>query len=330
MIAFAPDQRITLDFRRYRRRFRSPLRTAHGEWVTRDGVLVRLEGSSGCVGFGEAAPVPGFSRETAEGIAECLLGATRDGFSMARIGGIAGGLPSLAWALECATAQLVRTECRVPQAIGIAGLLPAGEAASEALARERDSGKTTFKWKVGVGAFSEEIAVAERLIDLLPEDGKLRLDANGGLGKGFPDWLDWCAAHRECIDYLEQPLCPGCEVNMMEHASLAGVEQLVVLAERFPDAILIVKPSLLGSRWRFLQWRQGHPQRRVIYSSCFETVIGLQAAWELAVNDPRPEPAGLGTAGFLEDDGLCPIPAGAALGLLDFPKGVEAQVWRRL
>jgi len=42
------------------------------------------------------------------------------------------------------------------------------------------------------------------------------------------------------------------------------------------------------------------------------------------------EPAGLGTAGFLEDDGLCPIPAGAALGLLDFPKGVEAQVWRRL
>ena len=42
----------------YRRAFRQPLRTAHGEWTTR-GFLVRVE-QDGCFGYGGVAPLPSF------------------------------------------------------------------------------------------------------------------------------------------------------------------------------------------------------------------------------------------------------------------------------
>ena len=44
----------------YRRAFRQPLRTAHGEWTTREGFLVRVE-QDGCFGYGEVA-LPSFGR----------------------------------------------------------------------------------------------------------------------------------------------------------------------------------------------------------------------------------------------------------------------------
>ena len=47
----------------YRRAFRQPLRTAHGEWATREGFLVRVE-QEGRVGYGEVAPLPEFGSET--------------------------------------------------------------------------------------------------------------------------------------------------------------------------------------------------------------------------------------------------------------------------
>ena len=50
-----------IEFRRYRLPFRAPLRTAHGSWAVREGVLVRVERPDGSTGFGEAAPIPGFA-----------------------------------------------------------------------------------------------------------------------------------------------------------------------------------------------------------------------------------------------------------------------------
>ena len=48
----------------YRRPLRAPLRTAHGTWAEREGIILRLEDESGRVGFGEIAPIPWFGTET--------------------------------------------------------------------------------------------------------------------------------------------------------------------------------------------------------------------------------------------------------------------------
>jgi O-succinylbenzoate synthase len=60
-------------FRRYRLPLRVAVRTAHGVWAEREGIVVRLEGHSSpgagqgrLVGFGEAAVIPWFGTETAD------------------------------------------------------------------------------------------------------------------------------------------------------------------------------------------------------------------------------------------------------------------------
>ena len=67
--------RFRFQFRRYRLPFRAAVRTAHGPWLEREGIIVRLEradGAAHAVGFGEAAPIPWFGTETVdEGEAEC-------------------------------------------------------------------------------------------------------------------------------------------------------------------------------------------------------------------------------------------------------------------
>ena len=53
-----------LSHRRYRLPFLRTVRTAHGPWTAREGLLVRLEDGAGRVGYGEVAPMPEFGTET--------------------------------------------------------------------------------------------------------------------------------------------------------------------------------------------------------------------------------------------------------------------------
>ena len=61
-----------LEFRRYRFPFGRAVRTAHGPWVEREGLLVRLEDEAGRSGYGEVAPIPWFGTETLEEAEEVL------------------------------------------------------------------------------------------------------------------------------------------------------------------------------------------------------------------------------------------------------------------
>ncbi|MEO0794368.1 MAG: o-succinylbenzoate synthase [Verrucomicrobiota bacterium] len=331
---------LRIEFRPYKRPFRRPIETAHGLWSEREGVIVRLESEDGRVGFGEAAPIPSFSAESPDQVRRRLT-MIGERICMDDFASLADGLPSLGWALDCALAQIVRTDSGDLGAVVVAGLLPAGETALTALPDHFSKGWRTFKWKIGVLPAAEELAVANELAASLPDGAKLRLDANGGLAGGFPAWLDWCAQHVEIIDYLEQPLPPGFEGEMLADGyakgvpialdeSVAGVGALTDLSARFPQATMVVKPSLLGSMWQFLDWRTEYPEVHLVYSSGFETAVGFRAAFGLASIDPQPRPSGFGVVEFLEDDGLCPVEVGSRLVASDFPDQVEEAVWKQL
>ncbi|MBD0269728.1 MAG: o-succinylbenzoate synthase, partial [Cyanobacteria bacterium Co-bin8] len=53
-----------VEYRPYERPFCQPLKTAHGLWSVRQGILLRLTDSTGRVGYGEVAPIPWFGSET--------------------------------------------------------------------------------------------------------------------------------------------------------------------------------------------------------------------------------------------------------------------------
>ena len=65
-LSLAPLMRYRFQFRRYRLAFRGVVRTAHGPWGEREGVVVRIEDEQSRTGYGEAAPIPWFGTESVD------------------------------------------------------------------------------------------------------------------------------------------------------------------------------------------------------------------------------------------------------------------------
>jgi O-succinylbenzoate synthase len=195
--------RFRLQFRRYRLPFRSAVRTAHGPWVDREGVIVRLEdvseGGTGAVGFGEAAPIPWFGTETVEEVeAECRrLG---EWIEETVIESVPKRLACTQNALAAARREInekaegVAVVGPVTGAVGMAALLPAGRAAIAQIEPKAGIGYRVFKWKVGVADLADELALLDDLCAALPNGAKLRLDANGAWDRRKAErWLERCA-----------------------------------------------------------------------------------------------------------------------------------------
>ncbi len=54
------------EFRTYQRKFKRPLRTSHGVWDIREGIILKLTGENNQIGWGEIAPLSCFGSETFE------------------------------------------------------------------------------------------------------------------------------------------------------------------------------------------------------------------------------------------------------------------------
>lgn len=211
-----------------------------------------------------------------------------------------------------------------------------GEITLSTLRTALQSGFTTFKLKIGIGSIEEELPLVHELLGYLRSEAarsntkrplKLRLDANGSLDAALlRQWLGALEKDADFIDFIEQPLpvgaeaqtadiCSGSPIAFALDESLTSFASLREAAERWPQAVLVVKPSLLGERAGFIAWRSNRQNsaRRIIYSTALETGIGLHHALQLAALDPQAgkDAAGFGTGRLFADDGLgCP-PAAA-------------------
>ena len=117
-----------LAIRRYALPFRSPLRTARGAWTVREGILIRVTGADGRLGYGEIAPIQGFGGRPLD---DCAAELERLGRFPAREALVtqAKVLPGLRGALVEAGIDSVSTASRMREYVAVAALLPAGRAA---------------------------------------------------------------------------------------------------------------------------------------------------------------------------------------------------------
>jgi O-succinylbenzoate synthase len=276
--------------------------TSQGAWSARSGWLLRLEGPAGGLGWGEAAALPG--QEAA------LEAAVRQVPARLERSDLEALLASLPAPLACAVG-LALAECDglgSPASGGwkaappSAALLPAGAAALEALKPLLEvPGPLTLKWKVAACGDAEERRLLEQLLALLPADGRLRLDANGGWDRATAGaWADRLQAEPR-LAWLEQPLAPG------------DWEGLQALAARVPVALdesLRHSPPPPLQHWRGWQVRrpllEGDPRPllaalaagtpRLMLSTAFETGIGRRLVAHLAAlqaEGPTPTAPGL-------------------------------------
>lgn len=286
------------EFRRYRLPFRSPVRTAHGLWAEREGVIVRLTAESGATGFGEAAPIPVFGTETADEIeAACReIGERVDGD---RLVGVPPRLACLRTALAAALAgagsAAGEESPKSPAYLAIAALLPAGRVALGQIEPKAELGFRVFKWKVGVGDLADELVLLDDACAKLPNGAKLRLDANGAWDRRKAErWLERCAGRP--VEFVEQPVA----------ADARGAADLLLgLAQDFPTplaldeslvhegdverwlgagwpGVFVVKPSLLGDVAGTVA-RLEKACAAVVFSSALETGVGARAALRVAL-----------------------------------------------
>lgn len=301
--------RLNLAYRLYTQPFRSPVRTAHGVWAEREGVIVRITNEEGLVGYGEAAPIPWFGTETVDEVV-AALDSLGEWVTEEQLAAVPARLGCLRFALASARRTDVGT---LAEYLPVAALLPAGRAALALIAPKVELGFRTFKWKVGAGDIADELVLLDDVIAALPEGAKLRLDANGAWdARQATRWVER-AAERP-IEFIEQPCFTAAKegvsaVRKTEHVlrglaedyptAIALDESLVGAhdAERWIEGgwrgVFVVKPALLGDPAPVLA-RLAAAKADVVFSSALETAAGAKAALQAAFAWKAEKPRALG------------------------------------
>ena len=325
----------------YRLRLAEPVVWNGERREAREGVLLRLTDAEGRAGWGDAAPLPGFSRETTAEAADAIraLLPTLDGVDLDAAdvvrprGGFhtaldAAGLPSSArFAVDLALADLAAQEHRrtLPQTLhpDPAVTLPLGgllmgdrEAVVAGAGRLAAEGWAAAKLKVG-RASVEADAETVRAVHAALDGAALRLDANRA-------WTaDQTAAFARAVDgvaldYVEEPtpdvdghpalwLDTGLPIALDETLQEPGGAAHL----RGWAAAAVLKPTLVGGLVATL--RLAAAARAVgvrpVLSASFESGVGLRGVAALAAATGA-EPAGLDTYRWLAEDVVAPLPFG--------------------
>ncbi|MDI1335134.1 MAG: o-succinylbenzoate synthase [Lacunisphaera sp.] len=333
--------RFGFSHKTYRLPLPAPLRTAHGRWTEREGIMVRLEDEAGRVGYGEIAPIPWFGTETLAEAAEICLK-----FGDKAEGALLDEVPERFGCVRFALAQARAAlgQCDIDDTGGkrlpVAALLPAGREAVALLRSKLAGGFLAFKWKVGVGDPADELGVLDDLLAHLPAHAKLRLDANGAWTRLLAErWLARCAERP--IEFVEQPVAPAEEDTLRGLAAdypvkLALDESVVRLAEArrwqaqgWPG-IFVIKPVLAGPLDELARWISD-TKADVVLSSAIETALGRAAVLRAALSQPLTKRAlGFGVGEIFGDrrwDGPVIGPLADASCLAD---NSGEEMWRNL
>jgi O-succinylbenzoate synthase len=298
----------------------------------REGLLLRLSGDDGSEGWGESAPLPGFSRESLDEAAEQLR---RLAGSMADCEGTDDGVasygelvrklgraaPSVRFGLELAVCNLWAAHSGIPLTqlvapspraeVPVNGLLSGSpvEVLEEARIM-KDAGYRSVKLKVGVRTVAEDVGLVRALLEGLGEGITLRLDANRAWGyeeaaafaRGTPRFA-----------YVEEPLADparlpdlvgelGVPVALDE--SLVAMDPEALHKHRYARAF-VLKPTLLGGISQTLRVAELARSLGVtpVVSSAYESGVGTAALVALSAGiGDLPVPAGLDPYRMVEGD----------------------------
>ncbi|QJQ97186.1 MULTISPECIES: o-succinylbenzoate synthase [Halomonadaceae] len=270
-----------------------------GQWqMEREGLLVRIAD-----GWGEIAPLPGFSGETlaeAEHDVRACLG------QLAEDREPTTSLPSVQFGLDCARYCWPRLD--TPPSLPYPLLQGTPDEVIQQAAQELSRDTLKAKLKVARYPMEEELRLIARLHARYPSL-RLILDANQGWSR--EEALRFCQrAMVSAIEYLEEPCTSFADTAHVAGASGMPVALDETLAQDkawrpIPQLkALVLKPMLIGSlaRCQALVTQAKVFGLQLVVSSCFESKLGRGQLARLAAQWAPGQAPGLGTAPWLAQD----------------------------
>lgn len=304
---------------RYQLPLRQPLPLASGWLQQRQGLLLVLQ-QGAQHGYGEAAPLPGFSPESLADAEAAAITAL-----------------NLWLADEQATSAQFPPSVQAAMAGAQAGLRqpPAASLPAHAALFSRLDQQALSRWQQWPGerpshvkiklpsAEPQQHALLAALLAIAP--ARLRLDGNRQwpLAAAVRWWQQLPAQVREAIDYLEEPLADSQQLPLLhQHCGLpyAWDESLChhwrerSLPARCPAglAALVVKPMVVGGENAVaaLAPIAANWGAKLVLSSALEASVGLREVARLAASYSPSQPAGLDTWQAFSHDLLQPLASG--------------------
>jgi o-succinylbenzoate synthase len=298
----------------YRLPLTQPLLLKNTTVKERRGCLIKLTADSGAVGWGETAPLPGFSTELLDHTVRQLITLKPALFGISFSIDLAKlsiifkswlGAYALAPSVQCGIEMAVLNTLAAHESYTLAEILSnrhtsivrlngliAGDASAVAMARKlRLDGFDSVKLKIGRGSIADDIEHTRQVNLELGDEVALRLDANRAWT--FDDASHFVEAITDCpIEYIEEPLADPS--RLAEFYARTGLPVAIdeSLIEMAPDdlrnhkylAAIVLKPTLIGGFEKTITFARAAREMsiKVVISSTFESGIGIAALVHLA------------------------------------------------
>ncbi len=307
----------------YRLPFREPLPVKDSTLTHREGLLIRLVDDDGVEGWGEIAPLPGFSRES-------LADVIRNGETVARLwcsrfpdALFSMRAPSIRFGIEQASCHIAASREKLPlhqmvsrgaqDRIRLCGLLSGDSHEQIARAiRLRLAGYRTVKIKIGRKSPEADAHLVKSLCDDLGADVRVRLDANRGWS--LEDATRFCKLiEGTSIEFIEEPLNNPSALSAFHDLTKIPLALDETVIESKPAlwtkikgvAAVILKPTLAGGFRSCVDLANAAVSigAMPVVSSSYESGVGTLGLAALAAFIQRPEEAaGLDPYSYFEDD----------------------------
>ncbi len=238
---------ISLKIKPFSFRLQRPLKTSKGILSKKQGWLIQLENTVGKVGWGEVSPINSNeliacsvilkslgklnSRESLEQGAKNWPGSLAFGIgaALAEMDCLIGWETQQEW-LDTSQSAFLLADNK--------SLLRSLDEIIEKYAEKKVN--LTFKWKVAYKDDEQEKKLLVQILNRLPTDSRLRLDANGGWNR--MQAKQWASSLKSetSVEWIEQPLAPN---------DVAGLEEL---SKQIPIAL---DESLIDNPLLRIQWK---------------------------------------------------------------------------
>lgn len=314
------------DILRYRLPLKHPLLLKQFSLNEREGLILRLN-EGGRFGYGEIAPLPGFSCESLfaaeKQLQEFCLAVndgrfqpfpTDDSINRAAYQAVFTSLPmpSVSFGIESALWWLRQDDWLFPP---VTAPLLQGATGHILLRLEQWQGSwpKEFKLKIGRDSIEKDCVRINKVLEALPESVSIKLDAN-------QQWtLDQALRVARSIDvnriaFVEEPTASVDDFSELYektglHFALDETVQQpgYLLQPMHGLAAIVIKPSLVGGLCRCQQLVTAARARgiRVIFSSSYESSIGLHILEQLSAQWTPEELPGLDTSSAFVDRLVC-------------------------